>query len=64
MIKRLEETDTNMQQLLDMDVREIGQLVRNQKIGLKVQQLARKLPRLQVCMKVCKNKYMYVYLVR
>lgn len=44
----MEETNTGMQQLLDMDAKEVGQLVHNAKAGPKVLSLARKLPKLNV----------------
>lgn len=53
MIKRLEETGTGMHHLLDMDPREIGQLVHNSKLGSKVLSLAKKLPALSVTLTPC-----------
>lgn len=47
-IKRLEETAVTTQQLRDMEPREIGQLVHNQKLGGKVLSLAKCLPLLNI----------------
>jgi activating signal cointegrator complex subunit 3 len=46
--KRLEETQTNVQTLLDLQDKEIGQLVHNHKLGGKLKQLAGQLPALHV----------------
>lgn len=47
-LRRLEETDCSPGRLLDMDAREVGQLVRNMKLGARILSLAKQLPQLSV----------------
>jgi activating signal cointegrator complex subunit 3 len=51
-LKKLEDADASYEYLVDMDSREIGQLIHNQKFGPKVKELVHKLPMLSVEAKV------------
>ena len=47
-IRRLEEVDANVNRLIDMNSKEIGQLCHNQKLGAKVLSLVETLPHLEI----------------
>ncbi len=51
-LKKIEDADVTYEQLVDMDSREIGELIHNQKFGPKVKELVHKLPMLMVEAKV------------
>eukprot|EP01041_Mallomonas_annulata_P004134 gene4134-8214_t len=47
-IKRLEDEDRNVNDMIDLDAKEIGQLCHNQKLGSKILNLIHKLPFLEI----------------
>jgi activating signal cointegrator complex subunit 3 len=51
-IKKLEEKKVTVEKLLDLDVKEICQLISNQRYGGKIKELAKRLPKLNIDIKI------------